>query len=204
MKHLPSLVATFSVAFLTVGIAQSPPSLAPLWKLWTERALVLPVTWNWAAPPPSCWTWVLTTISALLTGSALLNASNLSLNTESALLPLELELVSFFFLPLEWFRTAKLTIFFPNQGNTELHQECEKLVARYLNKEDAIIFGMGYATNSTNLPNLVGKGGLIISDSLNHASLVVGIRSSDACVKVFKHNGELLFLLFLLFFFFFF
>lgn len=73
-------------------------------------------------------------------------------------------------------------------GNTAIHQECEKLVARYLNKEDAIIFGMGYATNSTNLPNLVGKGGLIISDSLNHASLVVGIRSSDACVKVFKHN----------------
>eukprot|EP01102_Stenamoeba_stenopodia_P004283 TRINITY_DN14607_c0_g1_i1.p1 TRINITY_DN14607_c0_g1~~TRINITY_DN14607_c0_g1_i1.p1 ORF type:complete len:509 (-),score=107.00 TRINITY_DN14607_c0_g1_i1:388-1914(-) len=73
-------------------------------------------------------------------------------------------------------------------GSTEIHRECEQLVARYLNKEDAIIFGMGYATNSTNLPNLVGKGGLIISDSLNHASLVVGIRSSDAAVKVFKHN----------------
>lgn len=73
-------------------------------------------------------------------------------------------------------------------GQTELHLECEQLVARFLNKEDAIIFGMGYATNSTNLPNIVGKGGLIVSDSLNHASLVIGMRCGEASVKVFKHN----------------
>jgi len=73
-------------------------------------------------------------------------------------------------------------------GNCEIHRECEHLVARFLNKEDAIIFGMGYATNSTNLPNIVGKGGLIVSDSLNHASLVIGMRCGDATVKTFKHN----------------
>eukprot|EP01102_Stenamoeba_stenopodia_P005290 TRINITY_DN1585_c0_g1_i1.p1 TRINITY_DN1585_c0_g1~~TRINITY_DN1585_c0_g1_i1.p1 ORF type:complete len:510 (+),score=87.80 TRINITY_DN1585_c0_g1_i1:268-1797(+) len=75
-----------------------------------------------------------------------------------------------------------------NFGTTTVHLELERLVARFVGKEDAVIFGMGYATNSTTLPSLVGKGGLIISDTLNHASLIVGIRSSVAEVRVFKHN----------------
>lgn len=75
-----------------------------------------------------------------------------------------------------------------NFGTTTIHQELEKLVARFVGKEDAIVFGMGYATNSTTLPSLVGKGGLIISDTLNHASLIVGIRNSEAEVRVYKHN----------------
>lgn len=49
---------------------------------------------------------------------------------------------------------------------------------------------MGFATNSTTLPALVGKGDLIISDELNHASLVYGARISGASIKVFKHNGK--------------
>ena len=51
-------------------------------------------------------------------------------------------------------------------------------------------FGMGFATNSTNIPTLVGKGDLIVSDELNHASLVLGARLSGAKIKVFKHNGK--------------
>jgi serine palmitoyltransferase len=47
----------------------------------------------------------------------------------------------------------------------------------------------GYETNSTALPSLVGKGGLIVSDSLNHASLVTGCRASGAKITVFRHNG---------------
>lgn len=73
-------------------------------------------------------------------------------------------------------------------GTTEIHRECERLVARFVGKEDAAVFGMGYATNSTSLAALVGQGGLIISDSLNHASLVVGIRCASAKVCVFNHN----------------
>jgi serine palmitoyltransferase len=57
-----------------------------------------------------------------------------------------------------------------------------------LSKDDAIIFGMGFATNSTTIPALIGKGGLILSDNLNHASLVIGCRCSGATVRVFKHN----------------
>jgi serine palmitoyltransferase len=48
---------------------------------------------------------------------------------------------------------------------------------------------MGFGTNSAGIPALVGQGGLIISDSNNHASIVAGARSSGAKIKVFKHNG---------------
>jgi len=91
-------------------------------------------------------------------------------------------------LRIQIFHYIKLTSNF--SGTTTVHQELEKLVARFVGKEDAIVFGMGYATNSTTLPSLVGKGGLIVSDTLNHASLIVGIRNSEAEVRVFKHNGK--------------
>jgi len=76
----------------------------------------------------------------------------------------------------------------PNLGTTKLHDEVEKLVAEFLDTEDCMIFGMGFGTNSTGIPALVGKGGLIISDSMNHASIVCGARTSGAKIKVFKHN----------------
>ncbi|PIO62051.1 8-amino-7-oxononanoate synthase domain protein [Teladorsagia circumcincta] len=50
---------------------------------------------------------------------------------------------------------------------------------------------MGFSTNSMNIPSLVDKGSLILSDELNHASLVLGCRVSGATVKVFKHNNVL-------------
>lgn len=75
-----------------------------------------------------------------------------------------------------------------NFGHSDLHKEAERRIANFVGKEDAMIFGMGYGTNSTTIPALCGKGDLIISDSLNHASLVAGCRSSGATVRVFKHN----------------
>ncbi|RZC60519.1 hypothetical protein C5167_022282 [Papaver somniferum] len=51
-----------------------------------------------------------------------------------------------------------------------------------------MVTGMGYVTNSAILPVLIGKGGLIISDSLNHNSIVNGARGSGATVRVFQHN----------------
>lgn len=73
-------------------------------------------------------------------------------------------------------------------GTTSVHAELEREVARFVGKEAAVVFGMGFQTNSTVLPQLVGKGGLIISDSLNHASLVVGCKSSPAKIMTFRHN----------------
>uniref|UniRef100_A0A7S0S4U8 serine C-palmitoyltransferase n=1 Tax=Chlamydomonas leiostraca TaxID=1034604 RepID=A0A7S0S4U8_9CHLO len=73
-------------------------------------------------------------------------------------------------------------------GTTPLHAELEQAVADFVGQEAAITFGMGYATNSATLPLLAGKGCLIISDQLNHASIVAGARASGAKVKVFRHN----------------
>ena len=58
-----------------------------------------------------------------------------------------------------------------------------------MGKPAALVLGMGFATNSLILPTLMrAKGTLIISDALNHASIVAGARGSSAKVKVFRHN----------------
>ncbi|KAJ3046382.1 serine palmitoyltransferase component, partial [Rhizoclosmatium hyalinum] len=75
-----------------------------------------------------------------------------------------------------------------DQGTLDLHLEAENLVARFMGKEAAMIVSMGFATNSTTIPSLVSKGSLIISDELNHSSLVFGARVSGAAIRVFKHN----------------
>ncbi|XP_071963600.1 serine palmitoyltransferase 2-like [Antedon mediterranea] len=74
-------------------------------------------------------------------------------------------------------------------GNYDLHNKLEKLTAEFLGVESAITFGMGFATNSLNIPALVGQNCLVLSDQMNHASLVLGIRLSGATVRVFQHNN---------------
>ncbi|KAI8143195.1 pyridoxal phosphate-dependent transferase [Fennellomyces sp. T-0311] len=74
-------------------------------------------------------------------------------------------------------------------GSTHLLTELERMVARFVGKEDAMVVSMGFATNSTTIPALVDKGCLVISDELNHASIVFGVRLSGASVRVFKHNN---------------
>ncbi|XP_047254672.1 long chain base biosynthesis protein 2a isoform X3 [Capsicum annuum] len=76
-----------------------------------------------------------------------------------------------------------------NGGTTTVHTELEEHVAKFVGKPAAIVFGMGYATNSAVLPVLIGEGGLIISDSLNHGSIVNGARGSGATICVFQHNS---------------
>ena len=63
------------------------------------------------------------------------------------------------------------------------------MVARFVGKPAAMLISMGYATNSTTIPALVSKGCLIISDELNHSSIVFGSRLSGAFIRVFKHNS---------------
>ena len=65
-------------------------------------------------------------------------------------------------------------------GTTPRHAELERLVADFLGKEDAITCGMGFATNSAFIPLLAGKGTLVVSDALNHSSIVAGVRGSGA------------------------
>lgn len=74
-------------------------------------------------------------------------------------------------------------------GTLEIHRKLESTVAEFIGAEDAIVFGMGFATNSLNLPQLINKDCLVISDEFNHASLILGLRLSGATVNVFKHNN---------------
>jgi serine palmitoyltransferase len=73
-------------------------------------------------------------------------------------------------------------------GNLELHAEIDALVARFVGKEQALVFSMGFGTNATVFPALMGRGSLIISDELNHASIRFGSRVSGASIRMFKHN----------------
>lgn len=73
-------------------------------------------------------------------------------------------------------------------GSSDLHTKTEELVAEFMGKEAALLVSMGYATNSTTIAGLASKGSLIISDELNHNSLVFGARLSGAFIRVFKHN----------------
>lgn len=74
-------------------------------------------------------------------------------------------------------------------GTTKVVKQLETLMANFLGVEASMTFGMGFATNSLNIPTIMGKGSLILSDELNHASLVLGARLSGATIKVFKHNN---------------
>ena len=73
-------------------------------------------------------------------------------------------------------------------GISDEQKKLEKKLAEFLHKEDCVISPMGFTTNSTLIPILVSKGDLILSDALNHSSLIIGMKSSKAEIKIFKHN----------------
>ncbi len=73
-------------------------------------------------------------------------------------------------------------------GSTVLLRDLEKLVAKFVGKEEAIVLPMGYNTNVTTLSALMGEGDLIVSDNLNHTSLVNGSRASPAQIRPFRSN----------------
>ena len=66
--------------------------------------------------------------------------------------------------------------------------ELEERLARFLGVEAVRTCATGYATNAATLCALVGERSLVVSDSLNHASLVAGCRLSGARIAVFEHN----------------
>jgi serine palmitoyltransferase len=73
-------------------------------------------------------------------------------------------------------------------GTSDLTVEVEREMADFVGKEDAMVFSMGFSTNATSFPALMGPGCLIISDELNHASIRIGARLSGAVIKSYKHN----------------
>ncbi|WP_461832189.1 aminotransferase class I/II-fold pyridoxal phosphate-dependent enzyme, partial [Aquifex sp.] len=72
-------------------------------------------------------------------------------------------------------------------GYTRYHRELEEKLADFKKVERCVLFGSGYLANVGVIPSLVEKGDLIMSDELNHASIIDGIRLSKADRYVFKH-----------------
>ncbi|MDE6734659.1 MAG: aminotransferase class I/II-fold pyridoxal phosphate-dependent enzyme [Desulfovibrio sp.] len=73
-------------------------------------------------------------------------------------------------------------------GTLPLHGRLETELAAFAGSEAALVFSSGYAANVGLLPALCGKGDVIFSDALNHASIIDGCRLSGARVVVYPHN----------------
>ena len=76
----------------------------------------------------------------------------------------------------------------PIAGNMDLHVELERRLARFKDAEASLVYQTGFAANAGLIPQLAGKGDLIISDELNHGSIIDGVRLSAAERKVYKHS----------------
>lgn len=73
-------------------------------------------------------------------------------------------------------------------GNSRLHVELEQTIAGFKKREAALVFNTGYMANVGTISALVGKGDVIFSDALNHASIIDGCRLSGAKVLIYRHN----------------
>ena len=73
-------------------------------------------------------------------------------------------------------------------GTLDLHVELEETIADFKHAEAAITYTSGYATNLSVISTLMGRGDWVLSDKLNHASIVDGCMMSGALFRRFKHN----------------
>ena len=73
-------------------------------------------------------------------------------------------------------------------GTLGIHTELEETIANFKHTESAITYSSGYATNLTVVSTLMGRGDYVLSDKLNHASIVDGCLMSGAEFRRFKHN----------------
>ena len=73
-------------------------------------------------------------------------------------------------------------------GTMDLHMELEARLAKFKGSEAALTYPTGYMVNSGLIPQLVGRGDLIISDQLNHGSIIDGVRLTRAERAIYKHN----------------
>jgi len=73
-------------------------------------------------------------------------------------------------------------------GNMDLHEELEQRIAGFKGAEAAILFNSGYAANTGAIPAIAEERDVILSDELNHASIIDGCRLSRARTVVYRHR----------------
>src|SRR6202453_2930873 len=73
-------------------------------------------------------------------------------------------------------------------GTMKMHMDLEEQIARFKQVEACVVFQSGFTANAGTVSAILGKEDLIISDELNHASIIDGARLSKSTIKVFKHK----------------
>ena len=73
-------------------------------------------------------------------------------------------------------------------GTMRIHMELEEKIARFKNVEACVVFQSGFTANAGTVSSILGKEDFILSDELNHASIIDGARLSRAKIKVFRHK----------------
>ncbi len=73
-------------------------------------------------------------------------------------------------------------------GTMRIHMELEEKIARFKNVEACVVFQSGFTANAGTVSSILGKEDFIISDELNHASIIDGARLSRAKTLVFRHK----------------
>jgi glycine C-acetyltransferase len=73
-------------------------------------------------------------------------------------------------------------------GTMSIHMQLEEKIARFKNTEACVVFQSGFTANAGTVSSILGKDDFIISDELNHASIIDGARLSKAKIKVFRHK----------------
>ncbi len=73
-------------------------------------------------------------------------------------------------------------------GTMELHMELERRLATFKNVEAVVVFQSGFTANAGTVSAILTKDDIVISDELNHASIIDGCRLSRAAIKVFPHK----------------
>jgi glycine C-acetyltransferase len=73
-------------------------------------------------------------------------------------------------------------------GSMTMHRELERRFAAFKHAEDALMFQSGFTSNAGTVAAILGKDDVIVSDQLNHASIIDGARSSRAEIKVYPHK----------------
>jgi glycine C-acetyltransferase len=73
-------------------------------------------------------------------------------------------------------------------GTMKIHMELEEKIAHFKNVEACVVFQSGFTANAGTVSGILGKEDFIISDELNHASIIDGARLSRAKILVFRHK----------------
>src|SRR5260221_4540958 len=73
-------------------------------------------------------------------------------------------------------------------GTMAIHMELERRLAAFKNTEAAVVFQSGFAANAGTVAAILAADDIVVSDELNHASIIDGCRLSRAAIKVFPHK----------------